>query len=268
MSEHLMIWRDWRVTRVSVGVQSFDDAELKFLGRLHGARAAADAVAACRAAGFAVSLDLMFGLPGADLRVWTRTLRDAVLLRPSHISIYQLTAEPGTPFAMSNPALPDGYGQYRYAQWYLPKKKYFQYEIASFAKPGFESRHNLNYWADGDYIGLGPAAWGYENGARHRNAPMLADYARLTAQSGGASVFEERVEGERAARQAAVLALRVSRGIDWGTFSERYGVIFASAIRKDLEKFPDNLISSDEKKSSLTPKGMRLGNAIWSEIVG
>ncbi|MDL2263618.1 radical SAM family heme chaperone HemW, partial [Synergistaceae bacterium OttesenSCG-928-I11] len=256
-AEQLMLWRDWRVTRVSLGVQSFDDAELQFLGRLHDARTAVDAVVAARAAGFAVSLDLMFGLPGSNVRNWARSLHEAVAIRPGHISVYQLTVEKGTPFAEKNFTLPDGYDQYRYAQWYLPKKNYFQYEVASFATPGRESRHNANYWADGDYIGIGPGAWGYEGGVRYRNAPLLADYARMMAQGGNAVAFEERLEGEPAVRQAAVLALRTARGIDWRNFSERYGKNFTDAIKKDIETFPNDLFDKDETSARLTPKGMR-----------
>lgn len=267
-SEKLMIWRDWRVTRISIGVQSFDDAELKLLGRLHDAITAADAVVACQTAGFSVSVDLMFGLPFGNLHNWARTLHGALSLRPSHISIYQLSIEPDTPFAGRGFDLPDGYDQYRYAQWYLPKKSFSQYEVASFARPGFESRHNSNYWADGEYIGIGPAAWGYENGTRYRNAPTLDEYAKRISRSASAVVFEERLEGERAARQAAVLSLRTMHGIDWKKFEARYGKIFADTIRDDLEKFPADLVSSTEKNSRLTAKGMRLGNSIWSEIVG
>ncbi|MDR1481414.1 MAG: radical SAM family heme chaperone HemW [Synergistaceae bacterium] len=264
---HVSLWREWRVNRVSIGVQSFSPGELSFLGRLHTAGQAADAAAICMEAGFAVSFDLMFGLPGTTIRDWAESLRRAVTLRPSHISVYQLTIEPGTPFYEKKFNLPDGYGQYRYAQWKLPKKGYCQYEVSGFALPGCECGHNMNYWADGEYVGIGPAAWSYVNGARRENAASLAGYARAIEEGGDALVFEERLTGERAARQAATLALRTKKGIDWDAFKSRYGEVFAEAIIRDLRRFPDTLVISDERRTALSSAGMRVGNTIWSDII-
>ena len=265
--DHLRLWLDWRVTRISVGVQSFDDAELALLGRVHNRAQAMDAVAACRSAGFSVSLDLMFGLPGQDFRNWARTLKEALSLSPHHISIYQLSIEPGTPFEEGNFDLSDGYAPYRYAQWLLPRRGYAQYEVASFARSGHESRHNLNYWDDGEYLGLGPAAWGCVAGVRRRNEPDLARYADFVERQGSAAVYEERLEGEAAARQAAVLALRTKNGIGWGYFSKRYGGKISAAIREELMQFPEDLVRCDELGASLTPRGLRVANRIWEELI-
>lgn len=264
---HLSIWRDWRVTRTSVGVQSLDDAELFLLGRRHDRSRALDAIAACRARGFSVSVDLMFGLPYGTLQNWARTLRETVAMRPHHLSIYQLSIEPGTPFAEASPdGLQDGYAPYRYAQWFLSHKGYEQYEVASFALPGNESRHNLNYWEDGEYVGLGPSAWGSLGGVRYRNARTLSDYVALVRE-GSPTVFEERLGRERAARQAAVLALRTTRGIVWKIFEARHGHRVGAKLREELERFPSRLVRCDATGASLTPSGLRVGNAIWSEIV-
>jgi oxygen-independent coproporphyrinogen-3 oxidase len=263
---HLELWRGWRVTRISVGVQSFDDRRLKFLGRPHDAAQASAALTLCADAEFSVSFDMMFGLPEETLRDWTTDLKTALSFETGHISVYQLTIEEGTPFSRKNTALPEGYAQYRYAQWRLARAGLEQYEIASFARPGRECRHNLNYWDDGEYIGLGPSACGYVNGARWMNAPRLEDYAAMTSR-GLPTISEERLEGERAARQAAVLALRTKRGIVWENFAERYGTAAANAIRRDLERFPCDVAANGAEASSLTPKGFRLGNAVWSEII-
>lgn len=265
--EHLRLWRDWRVSRVSVGVQSFDGDELTLLGRVHSRSQAIDAVSACRSAGFSVSLDLMFGLPGQNLRGWARTLRDALSLRPHHISLYQLTIEPGTPFEGRYADLPDGYAPFRYAQWLLPRRGYAQYEVASFALPGQESRHNLNYWADGAYLGLGPAAWSYADGKRGKNEPDFARYAELTARGESAVTWEERLEPEASARQAAVLALRTRRGIEWGPFAQKHGEEISAAICAKLAQFPAGLVRQDEQGASLTPKGLRVANRIWEELI-
>jgi oxygen-independent coproporphyrinogen-3 oxidase len=264
--EHVELWRGWRVTRISVGVQSFDASRLKFLGRAHDAAQARAALALCVDAAFSVSLDMIFGLPGETPRDWMTDLRTALSFGTSHISVYQLTIEEGTQFSLKNLSLPEGYAQYRYAQWRLARAGLEQYEIASFARPGHECRHNLNYWNDGDYIGLGPSACGYVNGVRWTNATRLDDYAAMTLR-GLPTISEERLEGERAARQAAVLALRTKRGIVWKNFAKRYGIQAANAIRRDLERFPGDIATNGAEASSLTPKGFRLGNAVWSEII-
>jgi oxygen-independent coproporphyrinogen-3 oxidase len=264
--DHLDLWRGW-ATRVSVGAQSFDDDELRFLGRIHDSAQAADALGMCLSAGYEASVDLMFGLPRQTVRDWAATLRRALEIAPGHISVYQLTIEDGTPFARENFALQDGYAGYRYAQWLLPRRGYCQYEVASFSLPGRESRHNLNYWADGDYVGIGPSAWSCAGGRRTKNAPGLDDYACMTDEKGTATVYEERLDPEPAARQAAVLALRTRRGIDWREFEGRHGKILADEVKQALEQFPANLVSTNAISSSLTPSGLRVANKIWQEII-
>jgi oxygen-independent coproporphyrinogen-3 oxidase len=264
--DHIGIWRNYRVNRVSIGVQSLTDSRLAYLGRIHTAMQAQSAVARSLDAGFSVSADMMFGLPDETIRDWGRDLKSAVALGTRHISIYQLTMEPGTPLAARDTALPDGYAQYRYAQWRLPRHGLAQYEVASFARAGYESRHNLNYWSDGEYLGLGPSAWSYVGGARSKNAPTLAEYARML-ESGSPEIYSERLEGEAAARQAAVLALRTAGGVDREKFADRYGEEHARAIMRDIAGFPGDLVDMDAKSVRLTAKGLRVGNAIWNEIV-
>jgi oxygen-independent coproporphyrinogen-3 oxidase len=268
--EHIEIWRGF-INRVSLGIQSFNDRELGFLGRIHDSRQAVEAAEMCLGAGFKTSLDLMFGLPDQTMRDWAASLRRAVELSPNHISIYQLTVEPGTPFAdldlTKKAALPDGYGPYRYTEWLLPRKGYAQYEVASFSKQGEESRHNLNYWADGEYLGLGPAAWSNIGGERSKNAPELAEYARMAAQGKSASVYAERLAPEPAARQAAVLALRTKNGIEWHPFEERHGKTLKDEISEKLSRFPKSMVINDGISARLTAAGLRVANRIWEDII-
>lgn len=265
---HLLIWRDWRVTRVSIGAQSFDEAELSMLGRLHTPGQAYAAISSALAAGFAVNADFMFGLPHQTLHNWARTLKDAAGSGIGHISLYQLSLEPGTPWAEMDPSvLPDGSGQYRWAQWYLPRKGFAQYEIANFAKKGLESKHNLNYWREGEYLGVGPGASGYLGGWRYKNIGPLGAYA-AKVNTGAMPVAEgERLSRERRSREAAVLALRTAEGIDPGRYEEEYGAEALAQVIGILGKMPGGLTEIKKERIALTPKGMRVANRIWFELI-
>lgn len=267
-AEHLLAWRDWRVTRVSVGVQSFDDAELSMLGRLHSALQAYSAISASLASGFSVNADLMFGLPYQTLHNWGRTLKEAARSGIDHISLYQLSLEPGTPWAdLEEALLPDGYAQYRWAQWYLPRKGFAQYEIANFAKEGRKSEHNLNYWREGEYLGAGPGASGYLGGWRYKNTGDFNIYA-AKVNAGVMPVADgERLTDEKRAREAAVLALRTVSGINAGQYESEYGAGALAEIIKILEAMPSGLVEIACGRIALTRKGMRVANRIWSELI-
>jgi len=267
-AEHLLFWRDWRTTRVSIGAQSFDDAELIQLGRLHSAARAWEAISASLASGFSVNADFMFGLPGQTFRNWARTLSQAAGSGIAHISLYQLTIEPGTAWeSMPEEELSDGYLPYRWAQWYLPSKGFGQYEIANFAKRGHESRHNINYWKEGDCLGIGPGASGQIRGWRYKNISGLGGYLDSLKSGKSAIASGERLTGSRRASEAAVLALRMKQGIEREAFARKYGPDEESRVIKILEAFPGDLYSVGTDRICLTPKGMRVANRIWSELV-
>lgn len=267
-AEHLLIWRDWRITRVSLGVQSFDEAELSLLGRLHTPGQAYCAISASLVSGFSVSADFMFGLPHQTTRNWARTLKEAVRSGIGHISLYQLSLEPGTPWAdMDRSRLPDGSEQYRWAQWYLPRRGFHQYEIANFARKSLESKHNLNYWNEGEYLGVGPGASGYLGGWRYKNTESLATYA-AKLEAGVIPVIEgERLAPGRRVREAAVLALRTEEGINSERYEKEYGAAPLTEIIKILREMPPGLVEITEERVALTPKGMRVANRIWVELI-
>lgn len=267
-ADQLAEWRDWRVTRVSIGVQSFDDDELKMMGRLHTARQAHDAMSAALAAGFAVSADFIFGLPGQTFQNWGRTLREAARCGLHHISLYQLSIEPGTPWAdIPQETLCDGYAAYRFAQWYLPKKGYRQYEVANFARPECESRHNINYWREGSYLGIGPGAAGYIEGVRYKNFGALHRWADALSQDALPVESSEKLEGSRRAAEAAMLALRMTEGIDLSVYEREYGKEAAAALAEKMNRFSPELYKTEAGRLSLTPKGMRVANRIWEELL-
>ncbi len=268
---HLKLWRAWRVTRVSVGVQSLDDAELRFLGRIHSAREARDALSACAAAGFRTSADLIFALPGSeDVRTFAHSIRECLAYGTTHLSLYQLSIEPGTSFANQNFPPAEGYAQYRMAQWLLPRKGFCQYEIASFAQSGFESRHNLNYWRSGDYLGLGPGAWSFADPYRTVNEPDIALYAKNLEEGKPFFTVAEDLSAFDAtgrAWHAAILALRTRDGIDTQAFQKTYGVEATAALVARLRPFVPDFVAETSERLHLTPKGMRVANRIWQELL-
>lgn len=270
-SRHLEVWKKWRVSRVSIGVQSFDDAELAGLQRVHNAYEAVDAVCATLSAGFDVSLDLMFGLAFQTLENWARTLAQAVSLNPHHISIYQLTLEPGTPWG-ENPSDSlasgdDGYAFYRYAQWFLPRKGYGQYEIANFSKPGHECRHNLVYWTGEDYLGIGAGASGYLEGKRYRNEPDVSAYL-IDVESRRFPILEwESLPREKAFREAAVLGLRTRRGLQRLDFERRFGSQAWRQLLEEVALQDPSLFQRSSESLSLSSKGMRVANQIWIDLI-
>ena len=265
------------VNRISLGVQTFDDALLRRIGRVHTAEEARAAFRAARAAGFTnISIDLMYGLPGQTLHDLQESVRAVIALAPEHISVYGLTVEEGTPFAAAQAAgrldLPTeetAEEMYDYLVAELPARGCLRYEISNFARRGFESRHNLGYWRSVPYLGAGAAAHGYVDNVRWENERDTAAYIRR----GMAGEDVRRAEdGERtrtaAMEEYAFLALRTAAGIDetdfhrtWSVpFEEVYGAVLPRLIEKGLLKRADGF-------TALTPLGMKYGNEVFAEFL-
>jgi oxygen-independent coproporphyrinogen-3 oxidase len=226
------------VNRLSLGVQSFDDVVLRRLGRAHRGEAARAALRAARDAGFAnLSLDLIFAAPGQDLACLERDLAEAAAFGPEHVSAYALTLEPGTPFARAAErgrlALPDedlAATMMERVGERLEAAGLLRYEISSFARPGFEARHNARYWERRPVLGLGVSAWSTDPpgpdapfGVRRANLRELSPYLEAVEGGGGAE-REAEVLGARVARgEAAFLALRTRRGLGAAGFAREFG---------------------------------------------
>lgn len=265
--EHLDTWRRWGVTRVSVGVQSLDDAELSLMGRLHSAAQARDALAACNAAGFSTSADLIFGLPHQTLALWRRHLREIVNLGIKHLSVYQLTLEPGTPWGDHPPeGMGEGYPFYRFAQWYLPRKGFFQYEVASFSRPGHGARHNFAYWKHLPVLGLGPGAWSYLQGWRFSNEKTLEAHGRRVASGSSFVAEEERLPRPKRWREFALLALRTGQGIGFRAFRRTFGPEAFAEMGRVVNPFFPELVTVRAGHLCLTPRGWRLANRVWGAL--
>ncbi len=219
------------VNRISLGLQSFDDANLAFLGRAHSATEGQRALAAAQGAVDRVSFDLIYALPGDTHASWSRDLDRAMSLGTEHLSLYQLTIEPGTRFAtmvaknefapLDNDAAAGLFEltQERTAHAGLPA-----YEISNHARPGSESRHNLAYWRYRDYAGVGPGAHGRRLGARTVRHKKPENFLTAVARNGHGLVEEEQLTGEEAAHEALVMGLRLAEGINPAALAGRLGV--------------------------------------------
>ncbi len=240
--ERLRGYRGSGVNRLSFGVQSFDPKLLKTLGRASTVGETRTCVAAARDAGFAnVSVDLIFAVPGQTLAGWREDLESAIALRPDHVSAYNLTYEDGTPLTALRDAgrieaLPDETeaAMFEAARQLLPGAGYLPYEISNFARPGFESRHNVNYWRTGAYLGIGAGSHSHEpRGDRARrwwNERDSDRYARRVAATGEAIAGEELLEPRAVATEFTFLRLRTAAGLDPADFERRFGAPLAATF--------------------------------------
>ena len=250
--------------RISLGVQAADDAMLRRIGRVHTWDQVLSAVAAARMAKLEnLSLDLIYGLPGQTLADWQETLTAAAALEPKHISCYGLKVEPGTPLwqQRQSAALPDDDAQADMYLWtvdYLAKQGYAQYEISNFARPGFESRHNLKYWQLGEYAGFGPGAHSDLGGVRFAYERDLDAYI-----AGELRLSEmERIPPLDRDLEYIMLSLRTVQGIDSGYFERQFRQKFRP-MEELLTRYEANgLAARTERGWHLTPRGFFVSNAI------
>ena len=263
-------WKTLRVlrkagfNRISLGVQAADDAMLRRIGRVHTWDQVLSAVAAARMAKLEnLSLDLIYGLPGQTLADWQETLTAAAALEPKHISCYGLKVEPGTPLwqQRQSAALPDDDAQADMYLWtvdYLAKQGYVQYEISNFARPGFESRHNLKYWQLGEYAGFGPGAHSDLGGVRFAYERDLDAYI-----AGELRLSEmERIPPLDRDLEYIMLSLRTVQGIDSGYFERQFRQKFRP-MEELLTRYEANgLAARTERGWHLTPRGFFVSNAI------
>lgn len=264
------------VNRISFGVQSFDNAELQRLGRIHDAARAREAYAAARAAGFEnVSLDLMMWLPGQTVARWQQNVRDLIALGPEHASLYILELYPNAPLkeemaraGWSQAPDDDAAEMYELAMETLEAAGYRQYEISNVARPGRQSRHNLKYWQDGAWLAFGCGAHATFGGARWRNVSGTGEY--ITRIRAGESTIAERREMTRDERlqDALITGLRLTDGVDLEQLGSRYDTDVWPRYGPSLEPFSAaGLVVRDGPRLRLTRRGMLLANEVLSVFV-
>ena len=257
------------LNRISLGVQSSDDAVLRSLGRIHTWRQVVEAADAVRRAKIPdLSLDLIYGLPDQTAEQWEKTLSDAVSLSPDHISCYGLKLEEGTPLWQRRDSLtlPDDEMQadmYLFTVEYLQNLGYRQYEISNFARPGHESRHNLKYWTLGEYAGFGPGAHSDFGNVRYAYVADLDMYlqGRLIL-----SESETMGEAERE-REYIMLSLRTAAGLNVKAFESRFRRRFDVAQELLVNYEAHGLARRTDVGWCLTPRGFLVSNAIISSLI-
>jgi putative oxygen-independent coproporphyrinogen III oxidase len=264
------------VTRVSLGVQSLDDAELGRLGRTHDASRARRAVHAIREAGLSnLSLDLMLWLPGQAMTTWQRTVDGLVELAPEHASLYLLELYPNAPLreAMARASWSlapddDAADMYLWAMEQLDAAGYEQYEISNVARPGRQSRHNLKYWEDGEWLGLGCGAHTTRAARRARNIAGTDEYIRRI-ETGTSPIAEERCrDGDEQLEDALFTGLRLAGGLDLSALRRRYGVNiwerYGDALAPHVAA--GRLVLADDRLR-LTRAGMLVANDVMTVFV-
>jgi putative oxygen-independent coproporphyrinogen III oxidase len=256
----LAIWRDLGINRLSLGVQSFDEAELRFLQRRHTATQSAAVVELIRAAGFTnLGLDLMYGLPGQGLDAWIKTLETALSFAPEHLSCYQLTLAPETPMgrlAAAGQLTPlDEETQREFfllTADFLTARGYLHYEVANFAREEhYVCRHNLKYWTRTPYLGLGPGAHSFLAGRRWWNVSSVEEYG-ASLNAGEAPVAEtETLTPEQIRLETLALGFRTREGVSLATIREQPG---GDAMVAALTQA--GLVRLDRGRVIATPQGL------------
>ena len=257
--------------RVSVGLQSIHENEMKSLGRIHNFEEFFESYNTLRAAGFEnVNVDLMYGIPYQTKDSFKETLDKIARLRPEHISCYGLIIEEGTPFfkdvdTLDLPSQDDECDMYELATRTLRDNGYSHYEISNYAKPGYESRHNLIYWNSDDYIGIGAAAHSYFKGVRRSNTE---DVEKYIGGSGISPEEEHFTDLDEEAYVYAMLKLRLKDGFSLSEYQQRFSRSFLPEREKTLAKMKANgLLKLENDRIFLTERGLYVSNGILVEIL-
>ncbi len=249
------------VNRLSIGIQSSDDAELKILGRRHSFADAVNTVNAAKSFGITnISVDIMIGLPNSSLKSLENTLRDILSLDVPHISSYILKIEEGTLFYKSGIALPDEdevADQHLFICKELQSAGYEHYEISNFARLGFQSRHNNKYWNSEEYIGIGPAAHSFFEGRRFYYPRSIESFLSAPA------TIDDGTGGDK--HEFVMLALRLSKGLSIKNFENKFGNLPNEFINRAFSF--NGLCIVDNESIRLTDEGMLLSNTIISKLI-
>ncbi len=275
--EKLEMYRTCGINRISIGLQSADDEELKTLGRIHGYDDFLKSFQRARQAGFTnINVDLMSGLPGQTVQSWKNTLRKVLMLKPEHISAYSLIIEEGTPFYdryhADKSAFPDeemDREMYHLTKEIMAAQGFARYEISNYAKPGYECRHNIGYWTGVDYLGLGLGASSYTHGYRYHNMTNMEEYLALDLSEGGAAARDiQKMSEKEQIEEFMFLGLRMMNGVSGSDFLQRFGLNMWSIygdVFENLER--QGLLQVRKPEVRLTELGIDVSNMVLAEFL-
>ena len=271
---NLQLYKNCGINRISIGLQSTNNDILNKIGRIHNFNQFLDTYKWTREAGFKnINVDLMIGIPNQTIDDVKTSLEKVVSLKPEHISVYSLIVEDETPMKkliesgkLKLPDEEDERNQYKYTKNFLELNGYKHYEISNFAKPGFESKHNLNCWEQKQYIGLGVAAHSYINGVRYSNTISLEEY--LNKDSKDIKEIHETQTIDDMKKEYMLLGLRKIDGVQISKFEEKFGENPIYLFKNELKKLiQEGLLIIDLDNIKLTEKGLDLANIVWEEFV-
>ena len=266
------------INRISMGLQSGNEKLLKQLGRIHTYEDFANTYNLAREVGFKnINVDLMIGLPNQSIEDVKDSLEKVILNSPEHISVYSLIVEEETPLfddiQNKKLILPEDELE-REMYWtvknILQENGYEHYEISNFAKPGFESKHNMNCWRQEEYIGIGAAAHSYTNSVRYSNIDTIEEYIKNYETNNEVDniIFHEKQNKESKMKEYMMLGLRKIKGVKIQEFKNKFGENPIYLYRKELEKLvKEELLEIDGDEIKLTNKGIDLANLVWEEFV-
>ena len=275
--EKLRAYRDAGVNRLNIGVQSFQDENLKFLGRIHSSQEAYHAILWAKKAGFEnIGLDFIYGIPGQTRQSWISDLQQAVDLKPAHLSSYMLTYEKGTPLEkkcregllipLRDAAVAD---MFLVTVEFAERHGYAQYEISNFARSDSQrSRHNRKYWSDAAYLGFGPSAHSFIPPLRRRNHRSVEKYIQ-DIRAGCLPVEEKEIlSKEQSIIESLYLGLRKCEGIDIDSFNQKFSADFNEMFGKVILSLTEKeLILTDKKYCRLTRRGMLFSDSIAAMFI-
>lgn len=274
-------WKRAGINRLSIGLQSADNTELKMLGRIHTFEEFLKCYQGARMEGFEnINIDLINCLPMQRLTTWKKTLRSCLMLRPEHVSVYNLILEPGTPFYEMYQKglliLPDEEEQAQidaFTRDYMQKQGFQRYEISNWEQKGHACRHNIGYWTGVPYIGFGLGASSYFEDFRWKNTVSLREYMGIRFEEGRPAFEKMRKELHRLSREEEMeefmfLGLRLVAGVSESRFLARFGQRMDSVYGKQLEKFTaQGLLLRERGRVRLTERGMDLSNLVMSDFL-
>ena len=263
------------INRISLGIQSFDDTLLQTLGRTHGSSQAKEAVLSVFEAGIKnISIDLMYELPNQTVAQWEHSVKEAIKLPITHLSLYNLVFEPGTVFykkkdllSKNLPNNEDALTMLNLAVNYFNKANLKRYEISAFALEGFHSVHNTGYWTARPFLGLGPSAFSYYEGRRFRNIPHLKKWASLLEEGKTSEDFTEQLDPAASQRELFAVEIRLLQGINLDLFEKNNGALFPQLKDSVTTLLSKGFLKKEGSQISLTEEGLKFYDSVAVELI-